>query len=217
MPSTAFVLGNGGLTLRTLLCSAVLVLSVPALAADDVAKQVSAKLTPFKTLHASFTEEKKVEGLTRPLKSTGRLAYERTLGLLWRVEKPLASETVMTPTKLVQKVKGRVTLNLNVAAQPSMQVISRLFLASLTGDWAALDADFAMTGELEAGGLWKLHLKPKGGLFAKIAKTLELSGGKAITQVVLNELSGDTTTTTFDDHVFDAPLTADEEARFVTK
>ena len=202
--------------MRALLCSALLTLSVPALAEGDAAGQVTARLTPFKTLHASFTEEKRVEGLTKPLKSTGRLAYERTRGLLWLVEKPLASETVMTPSKLVQKVKGRVTVNLNVAAQPSMQVISRLFLASLTGDWAALDADFAMTGEVEPGG-WKLHLKPKGGLFAKMAKTLELSGDKAIRQVVLNELSGDTTTTIFEGHVFDVPLTADEEARFVTK
>lgn len=191
-------------------------LSVDALAANEVAKQVTARLTPFRTLHASFTEEKKVEGLTKPLKSTGHLAYERARGLLWLVEKPLASETVMTPTRLVQKVKGRVTFNLNLAEQPSMQVISRLFLASLTGDWASLDADFVMTGEVETGG-WKLHLKPKGGLFAKIAKTIELSGGKAINHVVLNELSGDTTTTTFDALVFDVPLTADEEARFVTK
>ncbi len=197
-----------------LICA--LVFASAAMAAPTAAQQVNAKLTPFDTLHATFVEEKHVEGLTKPLKSTGRLVYERSKGLLWLVEKPLASETLMTPTRLVQRVKGRVTVALDVAAQPSMQVISRLFVASLTGDWAKLDADFDITGDVKADG-WKLVLTPKGGLFSKIAKRLEITGNTAVDRVDLFELSGDTTTTSFAGHAFNAPLTPDEETRLVTK
>ena len=199
---------------KLLMCSVVIASS--ALAAPSAAQQVNAKLTPFDTLHATFIEEKHVEGLTKPLRSTGRLVYARAHGLLWLVEKPLASETLMTPTRLVQRVKGRVTVALDVAAQPSMQVISRLFVASLTGDWAKLDADFDLTGEVKADS-WKLVLTPKGGLFSKIAKRLEITGNSAVDRVELFERSGDTTTTTFAGHVFNAPLTPDEETRLVTK
>ncbi len=197
-----------------LLCSVVIASS--ALAAPTAAEQVNKRLTPFDTLHATFVEEKRVEGLTKPLKSTGRLVYDRPKGLLWLVEKPLASQTLMTPTRLVQRVKGRVTVALDVAAQPSMQVISRLFVASLTGDWSTLDADFAITGEVKPDS-WKMVLTPKGGLFSKVAKRLEITGNTAIDKVDLFELSGDMTTTTFAGQVFNAPLTPDEETRLVAK
>ena len=185
-----------------------------ALSAEPGLKQVHDQLTPFTTLHATFTEEKRVTGLTRPLKSTGRLSYERTKGLLWEVEKPLPSQTVMTPTRVVQRVKGRVTMKLDVAAQPSMQVISRLFVAAVTGEWSTLEADFTMAAEQSPSG-WKLTLTPKGGLFAKIASRLEITGKIAVDKIVLFELTGDTTTTTLAGHQFDLPLSVDEEKSLV--
>lgn len=187
-----------------------------AAGASATVKEISARLKPFSTLHATFVEERRVEGLTKPLKSTGRLVYARNKGLLWLVEKPLASQTVMTSTSLVQTIKGRVTVKLDVAAQPSMQVISRLFVASLTGDWAPLEADFEMNAH-QTPSSWTLRLTPKGGLFAKFARSLEVTGDTSVHSVELAELSGDSSTTQFATPLFDVPLTADEEARLGAK
>lgn len=181
-----------------------------------ISQQVSARLTPFTTLHGTFVEEKSVAGLTKPLRSVGRLVYHKQRGLLWLVDKPVQSETVMTSTTLVQRVRGRVTTRLDVAAQPSMQIISRLFVAALTGDWAALDKDFEFRGTLEPHA-WVLVLTPKGGLFAKFARKLEISGNTSVEKVVLFELTGDTSSTVFENQRLNEPLTPDEEARLDAK
>jgi len=95
-----------------------------------------------------------------------------------------------------------------------LQVISRMLVAAVTGDWSTLEADFAMAIELSDAG-WKLTLTPKGGLFAKIASRMEITGKSAVERIVLFELSGDTTTTALAGHHFDAPLSADDEKRLV--
>lgn len=164
----------------------------------DMATLLSA-FSKMPGLEASFSEEKHIALLAKPLTSRGKLFFAHPGLLLRRVEAPELSEVVISKDSLrVRDKAGEQTLDLRARAD------IRPFVESLTwilaGDRTALEKIYAMSFRAEsAGAPWQLTLKPKvaplshliaslvirgHGMFVETIEVLETGGDKTITRIL---------------------------------
>jgi outer membrane lipoprotein-sorting protein len=68
----------------------------PALAADDLAERVIARLASYPVVRADFVQERTQPSLTKRVVSTGRMVLSREHGLLWQVEAPVKVTLIFT-------------------------------------------------------------------------------------------------------------------------
>ncbi|MBE9607818.1 outer membrane lipoprotein carrier protein LolA [Chitinilyticum piscinae] len=191
-----------------------LLLSAPALAGviDDVRVRVALP----DAQRGEFRQEKHVATLSKPLISSGQFIYLKPRGLLWRMDRPYASDAVITGEQLIQQVRGKTIARVEARSQPGYSSVSRIFMALVGGDWQALEQDFVIQGKV-SGPSWQLELTPKGGLFASFARTLTLSGGKTLEQLDIAEKNGDRTVYVFSNVREAGRLTAAEDALYALK
>ena len=151
---------------------------------QDLERQLQA--TP--RLRGRFIQEKHLRDLPQPLVSEGHYVLSLGDGLLWFLEKPVEQALRITPDGIAQRNSdGRW----NPAGSPSgRRQDTRLFLAVLTGDTAALQENFdlALSG---TGDEWTLTLTPRGSLLRQIFRDIIIRGDTTVRRISLNETQGD--------------------------
>jgi len=166
------------------------------------------KNTPM--LHVEFTQTRTLAALSRPLKTTGRMVLDRDHGVIWQVRKPLNLTYVVGPKGMLEvgpdgKAKQRTAKDVPMVAQ-----MGRIIQALLQGRWSALDDYFTMKGEGTAER-WKILLTPKPQT-AAFLKGVQVSGGRFIDRIHVDEASGDGMELLFERPKTDEPL-SDAELR----
>ena len=166
------------------------------------------KNTPM--LHVEFTQTRTLAALSRPLKTTGRMVLDRDHGVIWQVRKPLNLTYVVGPKGMLEvgpdgKAKQRTAKDVPMVAQ-----MGRIIQALLQGRWSALDDYFTMKGEGSAER-WKILLTPKPQT-AAFLKGVQVSGGRFIDRIHVDEASGDGMELLFERPKTDEPL-SDAELR----
>ena len=166
------------------------------------------KNTPM--LHVEFTQTRTLAALSRPLKTTGRMVLDRDHGVIWQVRKPLNLTYVVGPKGMLEvgpdgKAKQRSAKDVPMVAQ-----MGRIIQALLQGRWSALDDYFTMKGEGSAER-WKILLTPKPQT-AAFLKGVQVSGGRFIDRIHVDEASGDGMELLFERPKTDEPL-SDAELR----
>ena len=161
----------------------------------DVASLLSA-FAKMPGLEASFSEEKHIALLAKPLTSRGRLFFAHPGSLLRRVEAPELSEVVISKDSLrVRDKAGEQTMDLRARKD------IRPFIESLTwilaGDRAALEKVYAISFVPETpSAAWQLSLKPKVSPLNQLLRVLQIRGrGMFVEQIEVIEASGDKTIT----------------------
>lgn len=147
-------------------------------------------------LEASFTEEKHIALLAKPLTSRGRLFFAHPGLLLRRIEAPEPSEVMISKDSLRMRDKaGEQTLDLRARKD------IRPFVESLTwilaGDRAALEKVYTIGFLPEsASASWQLTLKPKVPPLSQLVAALTIRGhGMYVEQIEVRETGGDKTIT----------------------
>jgi len=154
-----------------------------------------------------FVQEKHIRGLTQPLTSRGSFCLSGEQGLLWNVTQPLARSIRVTHKGVAHQAEDKRWLPGNAQRQTA------LFLAVLGGDTAALQQQFelALSGRAED---WQLTLTPKSALLKRIFKRIDISGGALVTQIELDEVSGERTLIRLLEAVSDSMLSDEEIEAF---
>ena len=178
--------------------------------------------TPLKAgmvLRGHFIQERSLQGFQAPLKSEGSFVVAAGQGLIWTVEKPFPTVTVITPAGLVQNAQGTETLRLPAARIPFIAHFYDMLSGTMTGDLSGLKQQFdvQMTGTSEN---WSLHLTPKSATGTTDQDSqgmpiqrLDLTGDRYVESVDIRRQNGDHDLLTFaDQHVETQPLSADEQA-----
>lgn len=178
-----------------------------------VLDDVKARISIQGQQRGNFSQEKAIAKLSKPLVATGHFIYLPERGLLWSIETPYASNTLITQSLMVQSVKGKVILRTDATSQPGYLAVSRIFMALISTDIKALEKDFRIAGKID-GSSWQLILTPKSGLFANFAKTITIRGEKYLQQISIAEKNGDSTNYRFSDIQLIGRLSADENAQF---
>ena len=173
-------------------------------------------LAPGQTLHGRFVEERHLKGLSSTLKSEGSFVLAPGRGLIWRIEQPIQTLTVITPAAIRQIINGSEVQHIDAARVPFIAHFYDMLNGSLIGDWSAMRHDFAVksTGDRQAWRTVLTPLQPDDPIAGMLA-SIVISGGKMVDSVNINRTNGDSEHMAFlDQKVSSVPLVG-EEARLL--
>ena len=169
--------------LRLLVLSLVLMSSGPV--AAEAADVLPAELEPLRIqlvarelVRGQFTQEKYLAELEQPLRSSGRYVQARDLGLIWRLEQPFASDTVITATSLVQRSNGQETLRIDNGSQPGISMATQLFFALLNLDFKPLQSLFQLDWAWHDDGRFDVTLTPSDQTASRFAERILVRGSR---------------------------------------
>lgn len=156
--------------------------------ANDLREAVSA-LKGAKTLRGLYTQDKKLQGVSRTLKAEGNFLFVRDLGIAWLTTVPFESELVITETDVIQRENGQVTMQVSAADQPAVRVVGQIFAAVFALDFERLSEHFELYSRRVGRG-WELGLRPReaGGL-----KQVIVRGGRQVERVLVLDSNLDAT------------------------
>ena len=163
---------------------------------------LTAHLKDIALLHVDFTQTRHLAALSRPLKSSGSMTLSRDKGVIWQIRKPLALGFVITPRGLLEVGADGVAHRKNSKDTPVVAQMGRVFQSLLQGKWSGLEESFTLHAEGQPGK-WKISLAPKPRA-ASFLKGIQVSGGRFIDSVHVEEAGGDDM-----DILFERPRTAD--------
>jgi len=145
-------------------------------------------------MSCTFTEEKHVALLARPLKSNGTIVFDRTKGLSRTTLAPKKQQVVLTPTMLRMKSEGH-TEDVPLDKSKDLRAFATVFPTLLRGDRKELEAAFEL-GAYSDGDWWALTLTPRADSLKKLVKQVTVVGTKGeLVALQITEASGDTTET----------------------
>ena len=172
--------------LAILLAGAV---TMAAAAAPDLDRVMSA-LAQRKHGHVSFTEQKFIALLDRPVESAGELLYDAPDRLEKRTVKP-KPESLVLEGGVVSAQRGRHHYVLDLKQYPQVVPFIESIRATLAGDRASLERVFKVdfAGSFEQ---WTLGLVPLDSKLASTVKGIRIEGQKdLIHSVEITEADGD--------------------------
>ena len=156
----------------------------------DVA-EVCPTLAPGQTLYGRFVQQRYLKGLTAPLKTEGDFVVAPAAGIIWRIDQPVRSVTVITAAGMRRITDGDVQ-RLASSKVPAYAHMYASLGDAITGNWDALRQDFtvAYTGDRHA---WRVILTPlqSAGSLSTHLTSVILTGGERIDSVDINHANGD--------------------------
>lgn len=165
-------------------------------------------------LRADFRQERNLQILQRPLKSSGRMVLREDDGILWRVEEPHAVTYLIRSGEILEWEGGDTPQRTAMASVPAFRLMTEMFLAALAGDPTALQEGFRAES-LPADQGWRLRLRPKSEDLAGLIADLEVAGDRYVEEVHLQEVKGDAVTFYFSNFKTEpAELDASEKTYF---
>jgi hypothetical protein len=180
----------------------------------DALTRIEAQLVRSPILRASFTQERSMRVLKRPLVSRGRLIAVADQGVLWQVREPHAVTVLVTADAVVEWDDQGTARPMQMASSPVFRTLGDALLGVLTGDTGKLGTLFELS-PLPADRGWRLELTPKDPGLAAMITAIEIAGGRFVEKVVIREASGDRTVITFGDFRTEpGVLDASEQAYF---
>jgi hypothetical protein len=167
----------------------------PVSAAAQVEK-IPALLAKPKVLCGNFEQTKQLAGLKKPLISSGRFCLVADKGVLWRTLQPFPNTVRLTREEVTQSQGERVTMRLSAKQEPTVGVINRVLFSLLAGDFGQLEKFFELDGKVVKNS-WSVTLKARDAGLAKALGAISLDGGAYVTNIAIDEASGDRTRIVF--------------------
>jgi hypothetical protein len=166
-------------------------------------------------LRGHFIEEKHLKGFKGPMRSEGHFVVAPEHGLIWGMERPFPTTTVITPAGLVQSINGMTIMHLPSQKIPFMLHLYDALGGALTGNWSALETDFAVTRSGDAEG-WQVTLVPRRtDNPAMPFSSISIRGRRFVENVAMLKPDGDSDTLTFlNETVSSQPPTVSENRAF---
>ena len=195
---------------------------VPLFAALAYASASSAQLAigpaigPGQVLLGRFQQERHLEGITATLTSSGSFVLVPGKGLIWRIELPIQTITVITPAGIRQIVNGSEVQRIETSRVPIIAHFYNMMNGALTGDWSVMHHDFAVqnTGDRRA---WRTTLTPLRPTdpFVGTLSSIVIAGGHMVDTVDIVRANGDTERLMFRDQVISGAPLSNSDARLL--
>jgi hypothetical protein len=178
---------------------------------DEIAAQLSRRLSQRAVVRADFVQEKQMVAFKKPLVTRGKMIFVRNQGVLWKIESPLRLTYVLTEDRIVEiseDGQAQVRTARDVAGLAQVGRIFRALLGAQTGPLAEL---FTFAGDTSPER-WRLSLQPKPGPVAQYMKLIRLDGARHVEHIRIDEVNGDSTAIVFSNASEDDGLSPDERA-----
>ncbi len=164
-----------------------------------------------RVLRGNFTHEMKAPALKDPWRTSGHFVVAPATGLIWGVDKPFPTATVVTPEQATQQI-GSMNVKLPIKNLRSLyDVVS----AALAKDWSKLEKDFIIKHSIN-NERWNMLLTPRIADKPKLPYMhIEVSGSAFVEKILMTKADGGYDAIDFSDEVLSsAPLTDAEKAIF---
>lgn len=139
----------------------------------------------------TFTQQKHLAELERPLTSSGRFVAARGHGLIWRVRKPVETTLIVGRKHLIKRRDGHRTLRVDADEQPGLRVIAAILLASFRADEARLRQYFDIEKNAESDTDWRMRLTPTADSVAEFIDHVTIRGDTRVRRIAIDEAGGD--------------------------
>lgn len=175
--------------------------------------QLLARFRAVQGMECRFREEKRIALLTTPIVSEGTVHYARPGRLARRITRP-SQQTVLIDGGRLQMSEGGRVETIDLAAQPVVRSFVDTFTLLFGGDRAALERIYRVEHAGGTGTAWTIVLTPRASPLDRFLREIRFEGdGTSLRSMVMTEVSGDVTTTTFTEVDTTRRFTAEESAR----
>lgn len=146
-------------------------------------------------LSCTFSEEKRVALLARPLTSTGTIHFARDKGIARTTLTPRPQRAVLT-TKSLRIYKDKRTEEIPLDKSKDGKAFALVFPALLRGDRGELERSFELGLHGSAKDWWALVLAPRSDSLRGLVRRIVVVGRKSeLVSLHIAETNGDTTDT----------------------
>lgn len=139
-------------------------------------------------LRGTFVQKKHLSELDRPLVSSGTYVVAQGHGLLWQIQKPVTSQLVITPQKLIERSNGQQTNHISAQQQPALRAVASVLLALFKGNTEQLSRYFKSQRASDGN---TLTLTPKTEALSHYIKGLAISDSGHTRRIRINRPNGD--------------------------
>lgn len=159
--------------------------------------ELSALLQKDANFKASYNQEKTLNKLNKILKSSGVVIIIENKNVFFRQNTPFELEQIITPNRFAQIMDDEITSDNN----PQLFEISNLLLNIFSmNEVNEKYFSYKLSGNLNN---WTLELKPNDELLSKIFNKITIQGSDKVKEIVIEDISKDTTVLTFSDYSTD--------------
>ena len=151
-------------------------------------------------LRGRFTQERRLQGFARPLRSAGDFLLLPGRGLLWRATTPFASTLVITAGGILQLIDGREAMRLPASRAPGLGRFYEVLAGAMSGDPSQLGQVFSVAWQADSRR-WTMLLTPlrvDDPALATIA-SIQVSGARLVEAVEVRKANGDVDLMSFHD------------------
>ena len=176
--------------------------------------ELSALLQKDANFKASYNQEKTLNKLNKILKSSGVVIIIENKNVFFRQNTPFELEQIITPNRFAQIMDDEIN-EITRDNNPQLFEISNLLLNIFSmNEVNEKDFSYKLSGNLNN---WTLELKPNDELLSKIFNKITIQGSDKVKEIVIEDISKDTTVLTFSDYSTDKITLNVKEQSYLVK
>ena len=176
--------------------------------------ELSALLQKDANFKASYKQEKTLNKLNKILKSSGVVIIIENKNVFFRQNTPFELEQIITPNRFAQIMDDEIN-EITRDNNPQLFEISNLLLNIFSmNEVNEKYFSYKLSGNLNN---WTLELKPNDELLSKIFNKITIQGSDKVKEIVIEDISKDTTKLTFSDYSTDKITLNVKEQSYLVK
>ena len=176
--------------------------------------ELSALLQKDTNFKASYKQEKTLNKLNKILKSSGVVIIIENKNVFFRQNTPFELEQIITPNRFAQIMDDEIN-EITRDNNPQLFEISNLLLNIFSmNEVNEKYFSYKLSGNLNN---WTLELKPNDELLSKIFNKITIQGSDKVKEIVIEDISKDTTVLTFSDYSTDKITLNVKEQSYLVK
>ena len=176
--------------------------------------ELSALLQKDANFKASYNQEKTLNKLNKILKSSGVVIIIENKNVFFRQNTPFELEQIITPNRFAQIMDDEIN-EITRDNNPQLFEITNLLLNIFSmNEVNEKYFSYKLSGNLNN---WTLELKPNDELLSKIFNKITIQGSDKVKEIVIEDISKDTTVLTFSDYSTDKITLNVKEQSYLVK
>lgn len=149
---------------------------------------------------AEFQQERTINGLSQPLRSSGHVLISHQYGLIWQQTSPFSLSLILTKDRMSQLIPGQQSQVITAESNPQMFRFNHLLTALFNAERQVLEENFSIDFQSVDNTHWKLVLIPNKSPLDKLFSRFELAGGNFVETINIDDKQGDKTVIHFHNH-----------------